>query len=98
MEQPRIFTALKGMRGRDPVDLAALERILVRFSQLIAEQRWIKELDINPLLASPGHILALDARVVLYDPGITEQELPNRPSVHTLPGMSAHGPPGMPGK
>jgi acetyltransferase len=76
MEQTRVFTALKGVRGREPVDLVALERILVRFSQLIAEQRWIKELDINPLLASPEHILALDARVVLYDPGITEQELP----------------------
>ena len=76
MEQTRIFTALKGVRGREPVDLVALERILVRFSQLIAEQHWIKELDINPLLASPAHILALDARVVLYDPGTTEQELP----------------------
>jgi len=63
MEQTRVFTALKGVRGREPVDLVALERILVRFSQLIAEQRWIKELDINPLLASPEHILALDARV-----------------------------------
>ena len=76
MEQTRIFTALKGVRGREPVDLVALECILVRFSQLIAEQRWIKELDINPLLVSPGHILALDARVVLYDPGTTEHELP----------------------
>jgi acetyltransferase len=53
MEQTKIYTALKGVRGRDPVDLAALERLLVRFSQLITEQRWIKELDINPLVASP---------------------------------------------
>jgi acetyltransferase len=51
MEQTRIYTALKGVRGRDPVDLVAVERLLVRFSQLVTEQRWIKELDINPLIA-----------------------------------------------
>lgn len=44
MENTRIYTALKGVRGRNPVDLAALERLLVRFSQLITENRWIQEL------------------------------------------------------
>jgi acetyltransferase len=48
----RIFEALEGVRGRKPVDVEALERLLVRFSQLVVEQRWIKEIDINPLLAS----------------------------------------------
>jgi acetyltransferase len=76
MEHTRIYTALKGVRGRQPVDLAALERLLVRFGQLIVEQRWIKELDINPLLASPEHLLALDARVVIYGPDTTEEQLP----------------------
>jgi acetyltransferase len=84
MEQTRIFTALKGVRGREPVNLAGLEEILVRFSQLIAEQRWIKELDINPLLASPGQLLALDARVLLHGPEITEGELP-RLSIRPYP-------------
>lgn len=76
MEQTRIYTALKGVRGREPVDLAALERLLVRFSQLVTEQRWIKELDINPLTASPENLLALDARVVLYDPDVEDDQLP----------------------
>ena len=53
MEQTKIYDALQGVRGRKPVDLEALERLLVRFSQLVVEQRWIKEIDINPLLASP---------------------------------------------
>ena len=52
IERTRIFTALQGVRGRPPVDLAALEQLLVRFSQLVVEQRWIKEIDINPLLVS----------------------------------------------
>jgi len=77
MEHTRIYTALKGVRGREPVDLAALERLVVRFGQLIVEQRWIKELDINPLLASPGRLLALDARVVVYASDTDESELPN---------------------
>lgn len=76
MEQTLIYKALKGVRGRKPVDLAALEHLMVRFSYLVSEQRWIKEIDINPLLASPECLLALDARVVLHDPSVTEDQLP----------------------
>jgi len=76
MEQTHIYTALKGVRGRKPVDLAALERLLVRFGQLIVEQRWIKELDINPLVVSSEQLLALDARVLVYGSDTTEDKLP----------------------
>jgi acetyltransferase len=76
MEQTRIYDALKGVRGRAPVDTAALERLFVRFSQLVVEQPWIKEMDINPVLASPERLLALDARVVLHDPATREEDLP----------------------
>ena len=67
MERTRIFSALKGVRGRAPVDLAKLESVLIRFSLLVAEQRRIKEIDINPFLVSPTQMLALDARIVLHD-------------------------------
>ncbi len=76
MEQTRIFTALQGVRGQKPVDFAALEQILVRFSQLVVEQRMIKEIDINPLWVSSGRIVALDARVILHEAGMTEDRLP----------------------
>jgi len=76
MEQTRIHTALKGVRGRDSVDLDALALLLVRFSQLVAEQPWISEIDINPLLVSPKQMLALDARIVLHPPGTREDRLP----------------------
>lgn len=49
---------------------------MVRFSYLVIEQRWIKEIDINPLLASAERLLVLDARVVLHGPAISEGELP----------------------
>jgi acetyltransferase len=76
MERTKIYQALKGVRGRKPVDLAALEKLMVGFSQLVAEQRWIKEIDINPMFASGDDLVALDARVILHDPKTTEEQLP----------------------
>jgi len=76
MEQTKIYTALKGVRGRKPINMAALEELLVRFSYLVAEQSWIKEIDINPLLVSPDDMTALDARVVLHDAKTDEKDLP----------------------
>ncbi|HXR07703.1 MAG TPA: GNAT family N-acetyltransferase, partial [Candidatus Acidoferrum sp.] len=76
MEGTHILTALKGVRGRAAVDIAALEQLLVRFSELVVAQPWIKEIDINPLIAAPGRLLALDARVVLHPPTTPESALP----------------------
>jgi acetyltransferase len=76
MEQTKIYKALKGVRGRKPVDLVALEVLMVRFSALVAEQRWIKEIDINPLLVSPDGLIALDARVVVHGPDVALDQVP----------------------
>ncbi|MBI5084323.1 MAG: bifunctional acetate--CoA ligase family protein/GNAT family N-acetyltransferase [Acidobacteria bacterium] len=76
MEKTKIYKALKGVRGRAAVDLGGLEQLLVAFSRLVVEQRWIKELDINPLIASPERLLALDARIVLHDPATDPADLP----------------------
>jgi acetyltransferase len=76
MEQTRIYKALKGVRGRKSVDMAALEELLVRFSDLVIENPAIKEIDINPVLASPERLLALDARVVVHDKSIADDQLP----------------------
>jgi acetyltransferase len=84
MEQTRIFQALKGVRGRASVNLAALEELLVRFSQLVVEQPWIAELDINPLLVSAEQIIALDARVVLHPKSTPEDKLP-KPAIRPYP-------------
>jgi len=76
MEETKIYEALKGVRGRNAVDLAALEALMVQFSQLVVEQRWIKEIDINPLLASPERLVALDARVVVHGSDVSEDQIP----------------------
>ncbi len=84
MEQTRIFDALHGVRGRKPVNIAALENLLIRFSQFVLEQRWIAEIDINPLLASPERLIALDARIVLHEPNLTLDQLP-KPAIRPYP-------------
>jgi acetyltransferase len=84
MERTKINKALDGVRGRKPVDRAQLEQIVVRFSQLIAEQRRIKEADINPLLAGPEAIVALDGRIVLHDWSIRDEDLP-RTAIRAYP-------------
>lgn len=84
MEQTKVYRALQGVRGRPPVNLDRLEKLMVRFSQLVVEQPWIREIDVNPLLAAPDQIVALDARIVLHPPDLREEELP-RPAIRPYP-------------
>ncbi len=85
VDETRISVALGGVRGRRPVDREVLAALLVRFSELVAEQPRIAEVDINPLLASPERVIALDARVVLHPASIPDADLPRlaiRPYPH----------------
>ena len=75
----RGWPLLSGFRGRPPVDLESLVETLMRFSYLVADHPEIKEIDINPLVATPGSIVALDARVVL---DLTAPTQPARPFAH----------------
>jgi acetyltransferase len=84
MEQTKILKALRGVRGRKPVDLPALETLLVRFSELIVEQPRLREVDINPVLASAEQLLALDARMVLFPADVQDAQLP-RPAIRPYP-------------
>jgi acetyltransferase len=90
MESTKIYHALKGVRGRKSVDMAALENLMVRFSELVAENPRIKEIDINPLLASPDRLLALDARVVLHEASVPDEKLP-KPAIRPYPTQYVSG-------
>ena len=79
MEQTRISTALKGVRGRAP---GGPGRTGAAAGPLLATDRRaarIQELDINPLLASPEALIALDARVVLHPSEVSDHDLPRLP-------------------
>ena len=84
MEQTLVFMALKGVRGLAPVDVGALERVLIHFSELVVQQPWIKEIDINPLLASSHGMLALDARIILHAADTAPEKLP-KPAIRPYP-------------
>jgi acyl-CoA synthetase (NDP forming) len=57
--------ALLGARGRAPVDLDALADAVARVSRLAAAHPELVELELNPVLAGPAGVLALDARLVM---------------------------------
>jgi acetyltransferase len=83
IERTQIYKALQGIRGQRPVPLDQLETLLVRFSYLLCDFLDIQEIDINPLLAGPDELVALDARVVLTPPGqplprLTIEPYPNQ--------------------
>ena len=84
MSKTKIYKALKGVRGKAPCDLDLLDQVFVRFSELIVDQPWIKELDINPMLATSSDIIALDARVVLHAPGTPVEKL-SKPAIRGYP-------------
>jgi acetyltransferase len=65
LESLKSWPLLEGYRGRPGVNLDRLIETLMRFSYLIADYPEIKEIDINPLVATPADVLALDARVVI---------------------------------
>jgi len=65
LESLKIWPLLNGYRGRPAVNIDKLVEVLVRLSYLAADYPEIKELDINPLMASPQEIIALDARIVI---------------------------------
>ncbi|MEO8040570.1 MAG: acetate--CoA ligase family protein, partial [Betaproteobacteria bacterium] len=47
----RVATTLGQWRGQAPVDVGALELVLLRVSEMVCELPWIIEMDINPVIA-----------------------------------------------
>ena len=68
MARTRVWRLLQGYRGQPAADLAAIARVQMRLSQLAANHPEIAELDINPLLADPQGVIAVDARIRVTKP------------------------------
>ena len=66
-----MLTELRGqallgrVRGREPIDRAALVQAVLALSRLITEHEQIAEFEINPLVARPSGVWAVDARGVI---------------------------------
>jgi len=65
LESLKSWPLLHGYRGRPGANIDRLIEIIMRFSYLVADYPEIEELDINPLLATPDDVIALDARVAV---------------------------------
>jgi acetyltransferase len=61
----RVSKMLGAFRNLPAVDMAALETLLLRVSEMVCELPWIKEMDINPLIIDENGALAADARVII---------------------------------
>ncbi|MBN1368165.1 MAG: acetate--CoA ligase family protein [Dehalococcoidales bacterium] len=59
------YALLQGVRGQPPADIAALEKLMVKVSVFIDKNPQIKELDLNPVIATKDGVIAVDARIVL---------------------------------
>ncbi len=61
----RVSRLLGPFRSMPPADLQALENVLLRASEMVCELPWVREMDINPLLADDAGVIAADARIVI---------------------------------
>jgi len=59
------FAVLRGYRGQEPVKISSLTKLITRISRFIEKNPQVKELDINPLIASGDGVVAVDARIVM---------------------------------
>ncbi|HEY7156515.1 MAG TPA: acetate--CoA ligase family protein, partial [Gemmataceae bacterium] len=84
MERTKIYEALQGVRGQKAVNLEALETLLTRFSQLLVDFPEIQEVDLNPVLATPEHVVALDARLLLCPADRAAEQYPKL-AIHPYP-------------
>jgi acetyltransferase len=86
MQRPRVFRLLAGYRDVPAADLDALAAILVGVSQMVCLLPWIREMDLNPVLAHPGGAVIADARVVI-DPAQPPRAAPRYPhlAIHPYP-------------
>lgn len=62
---PRCAPLLFGYRGGDAVDLAGLEQLLLRVSRMACDLPQLAEADLNPIVARPDGVAALDVRLRL---------------------------------
>ncbi len=65
MESTRAYSLLKGYRNKPGANLALLEEMIIRLSQLLEDFPEIVELDMNPVIVNEGRPIAADARVIL---------------------------------
>jgi acetyltransferase len=84
IQRTRVAMLLGPFRNRPPVDMDALENVLLRLSEMVCELPWLAEMDINPLLVDEHGALALDARIVIA-PRVPTADRYGHMAIHPYP-------------
>jgi acyl-CoA synthetase (NDP forming) len=58
------YEILKGVRGKSALDLEAVIELLIKTSSMLVNNRYIKELDLNPVRVYEKGAMVLDARIM----------------------------------
>jgi acetyltransferase len=74
MAGTRVHRLLQGYRDQPPAALEAIAVALINLAQLATDIAEIVEVDINPLLADPGGVVSLDARIKVAPAGVPGPE------------------------
>jgi len=66
VSQLKAHLLLEGYRGSEPVNMAELTRILVRFSELVMDMEdMVESMDLNPVICKGDRCIIADARIML---------------------------------
>jgi acetyl-CoA synthetase (ADP-forming) len=56
---------LSGVRGQPPADLDSIKSTLINVSNLMIEHDSVEQLDLNPVIAYPEGVCAVDSRIII---------------------------------
>jgi acetyltransferase len=86
MSRTRVHRLLGAYRDVPAADLDALAGLIAAVSAMVSLLPWLKEMDLNPVLAHPGGAVVADARVVI-DPAQPARARPRYPhmAIHPYP-------------
>ena len=65
IERSRVAETLADWRGAGAVDMASLEQVLLRVSEMVCALPQLREMDINPVIVDESGAVAVDARIVI---------------------------------
>lgn len=77
MEQTRLYDALHDSSPRCDASLSELDHLLMRFSYLVAEQRGIRTMALDPVLIAEDAVTVAGAQITLHDPATNFALLPD---------------------
>ena len=81
----RAALQLGEFRNLPPINMDALEEVLLNISEMVCELPWLRELDLNPLIVDENGAIAADARIVI-DYASSKGDRYSHMAIHPYPG------------